>query len=407
MQRRTDRTDRQSDRSLRTPTPGRRQPLPHPHDSTPTWERGTGRPRRAHRAAQRDRPLGGQRGSPHLPRPADRHPRQPTSPPEDPTPATTLLTRSRRPLTRVRRSGRNPLPALAMCVLHAVPTAAAASTPNVAEAASPGVNAGQIAGPATPASDRSWPVTGPSGTPPELLRGWEPPPTPWAAGHRGVDLAAAEGTAVRAAAPGQITFAGTVAGRGVLTIEVSDSGRPPLHTTYEPIRATVHKGQHVTAGQPVGLLEDGPYHCREPCLHWGLLRGTTYLDPLSLLPPTALRKGPSRLLPVFDVPEPQSVPVSGLIHPHPEQPAPTAHVAQDSPPDTTSAALLGAITLTATTLWALGRLHRGPRRRRTARRHGPAIGASNWRRRTSRTGHGTTREEERAQRREETPTRTA
>ncbi|GAA2651883.1 hypothetical protein GCM10009864_15200 [Streptomyces lunalinharesii] len=222
-----------------------------------------------------------------------------------------------------------------------------------------------------------------------------------------MDLAAAKDTTVKAAAPGQITFAGTVAGRGVLTIEVSDSGRPPLRTTYEPIRATTHKGQHVTAGQPVGLLEEGPYHCREPCLHWGLRRGTTYLNPLALLPPTALRKGPSRLLPVFDVPEPKSVPNPGLIHPHSDQPAPTAHTAQDSPRDTTSAALLGAITLTATTLWALGRLHREPRRKPAARRHDPAIGMPNRRRRPGRTSDDPTRKEGQAQRREETPTRTA
>ncbi|MEW1672606.1 M23 family metallopeptidase [Streptomyces noursei] len=386
MQRHTDRTDRHSDHSLPTPPPPPRQPLPHPHDSTPTWEPGKERQRRAHRAARRDRPLGRQRGSPH----------------RTPTP----LTRSRRPSTRARRSGRNPLPALAMCVLHAVPTAAAAGTPNVAEAASSHVNAGKAITPTTPTSDRSWPVTGPAGTPPELLRGWEPPPTPWAAGHRGVDLAAAEGTAVKAATPGRITFAGTVAGRGVLTIEVSDSGRPPLRTTYEPIRATAHKGQHVIAGQPVGLLENGHHHCRHPCLHWGLRRGTTYLNPLSLLPPTALRKGPSRLLPVFEVPEP-SVPDSGLTHPHSERPIPTAHAAQNSPPDTTSTALLGAITLTATTLWALGRLRRRPRRRHAARRHGPPTGTSHWRRRAGSTRHGNTHEEGQAQLREETPTRTA
>ncbi|WP_420706465.1 hypothetical protein [Streptomyces sp. MspMP-M5] len=164
---------------------------------------------------------------------------------------------------------------------------------------------------------------------------------------------------MKAATPGRIAFAGTVAGRGVLTIEVADSGHPPLRTTYEPIRATARKGQHVAAGQPVGVLEDGPYHCRAPCLHWGLLRGTAYLNPLSLLPPEALRNGPSRLLPVFGIPEPEAVPEPGPVRPHHEQPAPVAHKTADSSAGTTGAGLLGAVALTGVAVWALGRLHRG------------------------------------------------
>lgn len=123
---------------------------------------------------------------------------------------------------------------------------------------------------------------------PTVLRGWEPPPEPWAAGHRGVDLAARAGQPVRAAAPGRVTFAG----RGVLAIAVSDSGAPPLRTTYEPVRALVTKGDTVAAGQVVGVMDDGPFHCQPGCLHWGLRRGDRYLDPLSLMPPAMLRGRP-------------------------------------------------------------------------------------------------------------------
>ncbi|WP_435848583.1 M23 family metallopeptidase [Streptomyces javensis] len=136
---------------------------------------------------------------------------------------------------------------------------------------------------------------------PAVLRGWRPPPAPWAAGHRGVDLAARPGERVRAAGPGRVSFVGPVAGRGVLVIEVSGTGSPPLRTTYEPVRATVGKGERVTAGQVVGMVAPGPFHCRSGCLHWGLRRADRYLDPLSLLPPSMLRGGPSRLLPVFGV----------------------------------------------------------------------------------------------------------
>ncbi len=160
--------------------------------------------------------------------------------------------------------------------------------------------------PAPGPADRAWPINGPAGLQPIVVRGWDPPPSPWAAGHRGVDLSASAGVPVRAAAPGKVAFAGTVAGRGVLTIELPRSGRPPLRTTYEPVRPTVRKGASVRAGQPVAVLQRGPFHCRGPCLHWGLRRGKEYLNPLSLLPPSMLHGGHSRLLPIFGVPLPPS-----------------------------------------------------------------------------------------------------
>ncbi|MEU5239256.1 murein hydrolase activator EnvC family protein [Streptomyces lydicus] len=211
-------------------------------------------------------------------------------------------------------------------------------------------------------ADRSWPVDGQgqSGIRPTVLRGWEPPPAPWAAGHRGVDLSSSVGAPVRSAAPGRVSYAGNVAGRGVLTIELSRSGRPPLRTTYEPVRATVHKGQRVTAGQPVGVLQRGPFHCREPCLHWGLRRGKTYLDPLSLLPPSMRNSGPSRLLPVFGIP----LPAGG--HTRLQLPDPPKSAAEETRSKPSGAALTGAAALAATTLWAVGRLSPA----RSARRRG-------------------------------------
>lgn len=142
---------------------------------------------------------------------------------------------------------------------------------------------------------RSWPV----GAPPPVLRGWVPPASPYGPGHRGVDLGAEPGAAVRAAAAGRVLFAGKVAGRGVVTVEVAASGSPPLRTTYEPVLPTVRKGEVVAAGAQIGVLDGaGPFHCATPCLHWGLLRADLYLDPLSLLPPGWQGHGPSRLLPL-------------------------------------------------------------------------------------------------------------
>lgn len=154
--------------------------------------------------------------------------------------------------------------------------------------------------PAVPAIGRAWPV----GTRPAVLRGWEPPATPYARGHRGVDLAAPPGAPVRTVAAGRVSFAGRVAGRGVVSVELTATGEPPLRTTYEPVRASVRKGDEVAPGQPIGTVEPTGSHCTRTCVHWGLLTGRTYLDPLSLLPPWLRRTGPSRLLPVLGVPLP-------------------------------------------------------------------------------------------------------
>lgn len=116
------------------------------------------------------------------------------------------------------------------------------------------------------------PVDGP------VVRGFDPPAEPWQRGHRGVDLAASPGTPVRAAAGGRIGFAGEVAGKPVVT--VIHGG---LRTTYEPVRATLPAGHRVGAGALIGILEQGHLCGAGHCLHWGLRRGDTYLDPMLLL----------------------------------------------------------------------------------------------------------------------------
>lgn len=112
-----------------------------------------------------------------------------------------------------------------------------------------------------------------------VARWWDPPPTPYAAGHRGVDLSAPVGAELRAVAAGRVHHAGPVAGRGVLSLALPNG----LRTTYEPVRPLVTEGEQVVAGQVVAVLTDGS-HCPASCLHWGLLAGEVYLNPLTLLP---------------------------------------------------------------------------------------------------------------------------
>lgn len=127
-------------------------------------------------------------------------------------------------------------------------------------------------------------------SPLRVVRGFEPPPTPYAAGHRGVDLAVSPGRPVLAAAAGRVTFAGDVAGRGVVVLAHADG----IRTEYEPVRPLVRAGALLARGTPIGIV-DGRHGTCAPsaCLHWGARRAATYIDPLTLLAPL----GPVRLLP--------------------------------------------------------------------------------------------------------------
>jgi hypothetical protein len=138
----------------------------------------------------------------------------------------------------------------------------------------------------------TWPLKGT----PVLVRPFLAPPEPWLAGHRGVDLAATPGSPVLAAGAGTVTFAGRVAGRGVVVVR-----HGALRTTYEPVRALVAVGAAVRAGSRLGTLSVDEGHCPpRACLHWGLRRGETYLDPLLLVRRPALR-----LLPLTGSPHPR------------------------------------------------------------------------------------------------------
>ncbi|CCH34321.1 M23 family metallopeptidase [Actinosynnema sp. NPDC047251] len=148
--------------------------------------------------------------------------------------------------------------------------------------------------PAAAAPRHAWPLA----PPPPVLRTFEPPPTPFRAGHRGVDLGAAEGTTVLASADGTVHFAGPVAGRHLVSLTHEGN----LRTTYEPLIPLVKRGQQVVKGTPLGTLTPGHAGCRTPCLHWAALRPTprrAYLDPLSLLsrPPVRLLPLPTQLHP--------------------------------------------------------------------------------------------------------------
>jgi hypothetical protein len=167
-------------------------------------------------------------------------------------------------------------------------------------------------GPLTPAASPPtsggwlWPLAGT----PVVSRPFQAPRTAYGPGHRGVDLAAPPDASVLAAGTGVVSFAGYIAGVGV--VAVTHPGG--LRTTYEPVAPLVRAGTRVGAGEPVGRLLAGHGDCGPGrwCLHWGVLRGSVYLDPLTLV-----RRGPVRLLPLQPAPAAPAGPIVDLAVPAP------------------------------------------------------------------------------------------
>jgi murein DD-endopeptidase MepM/ murein hydrolase activator NlpD len=168
----------------------------------------------------------------------------------------------------------------ASVTLLAVPTLTATET-GAPTLASVGSERGDL-------QEGQWPIP-----PAAIVTGFDDP-TPYSAGHRGIDLAATVGQVVTASRTGIVTVAGDVAGRPVVVLRHPDATR----TTYLPVIAAVRIGERVEVGDPIGTLA-GSGHClATTCLHWGARRGDRYIDPRTLL---ATDAGLIVLLPVDPV----------------------------------------------------------------------------------------------------------
>ena len=120
----------------------------------------------------------------------------------------------------------------------------------------------------------AWPIAAPH----PIARPYLAPATPYAAGHRGLDIRAAEGAEVRAPADGIVRFAGVVVDRPVLSI---DHGGGVI-SSYEPVATTLADGDPVRRGQVIGTLLTG--HCAiGACLHFGVRIDGEYVSPLVFL----------------------------------------------------------------------------------------------------------------------------
>ena len=119
---------------------------------------------------------------------------------------------------------------------------------------------------APPAVEYQPPVDGP------VVDDFRPPASDYAAGNRGVDFASAPGEPVRAAADGEVVFAGQVGGASHVVVLHADGLRSSLSFLSS---VSVRRGDRVLAGDVVGAAA-GP-------VHFGIRAGDEYLDPMAFL----------------------------------------------------------------------------------------------------------------------------
>lgn len=100
---------------------------------------------------------------------------------------------------------------------------------------------------------------------------FRPPETQWGAGNRGWEFGTIGGEQVCAVADGTTTFAGQVAGRGVVSIRHRDG---LLSSVTGLSTVSVGVGTHIVAGEPIGEAMPG--------LHLGFRIDGRYIDPATV-----------------------------------------------------------------------------------------------------------------------------
>lgn len=137
---------------------------------------------------------------------------------------------------------------------------------------------------ATGAAPRwSWPISAPH----PVIRPFIAPESPYAAGHRGIDIESSPGAPVLAPTDGVVYFVGTVVNRPVLSIRHSDG----LISSFEPVTSILAAGDAVRRGDTVGSIGASSVvagsvaigHCSSTCLHFGVRLYGEYISPLNYL----------------------------------------------------------------------------------------------------------------------------
>ena len=176
-----------------------------------------------------------------------------------------MLSATREPAARPVSRWRLLVVALLLTVGALLPSAAPA-TP-VARSIPP-----PTTGPDPPRVPALWmPVQG------AVVRGFDARDGPYGPGHRGIDVAAPEGTIARAPAAGTVVFAGPVAGTTWVSLLVAPGVRVTLGPLLDPTAA-----RRVRLGDPLGRV--GPGHrVGGVTLHLSARVDGVYVDPLAYL----------------------------------------------------------------------------------------------------------------------------
>lgn len=173
----------------------------------------------------------------------------------------------------------------------------------------------------------TWPVSG------EVITPYRNGTDPYATGqHRGIDIAAPVGATVRAAAAGDVRFAGAAGSSGLtISIRTNDGyDTSYLHLSSMEVRA----GARVSAGDRIGAVgTTGSRSATAPHLHFGVRDAGTrhaYHDPLALLPPAPPALPPPE--PPQPAPAPWPEPSTPRPAPVPAPAPPPAPVPAPAPP---------------------------------------------------------------------------
>lgn len=159
----------------------------------------------------------------------------------------------------------------------AAPLAALLAAPRDSAATAPPATS-----PATLSAARwVWPIDAPR----VIARGFIAPETPYASGHRGIDLWSEPGSPVYAPESGVVHFVGVVVDRSVISIEHAGG----LITSFEPVSSPlapgtlVHRGEQIGSLQPTKAGAPQSGHCGASCLHFGVRLHGQYVSPLNYL----------------------------------------------------------------------------------------------------------------------------
>lgn len=172
-------------------------------------------------------------------------------------------------LSAALMSGLLVLPVAQVLSLKTVETVAAVATAPV-----------QVAGAGSGSASAAQLPQGPRWLPPlgftlDVTSPFRAPAHPYAAGHRGFDLAAAHRAPVSSPAAGTVTFAGRVVDRDVISLRINAT----TVVSLEPVVSSLSAGDTVARGELLGEVGAGG-HCDGTCVHLGVRVGDVYVNPM-------------------------------------------------------------------------------------------------------------------------------